>query len=170
MRIEAATLQLWPGFRLELPAPLEFHTGFRYHLRGFNGSGKSSFLSRVLLPRLNGNFSCYKLYFEQQMSLQLDAMRAYAALCKPRQLLTSEKDVIDFLLRDLFNRLRESPRPVYVIMDESPHTIFIARCLQEQAANSCLIYTSHQEELPDSICMDFELLEPGLGRVLESPA
>ncbi|HQF67402.1 MAG TPA: hypothetical protein PLC91_00520 [Candidatus Cloacimonadota bacterium] len=170
MRLEAATLQIWPEFRLELPAPLEFQTGFRYHLRGFNGSGKSSFLSRVLLPRLNGNFSCYSLYFEQQMSLQLDAVRAYAALRKTRQLLASEKDVIDFLLRDLFNRLQEAPRPAYVLMDESPHTSFIADSLQEQAANSCLIYTSHQEGLPNSICMDFKLLEPGLGRVLASPA
>jgi len=84
MRLEADTLQIWPGFRLELPAPLEFQTGFRYHLRGLNGSGKSSFLSRVLLPRLIGNVSYYNLYFEQQMSLQLDAVRAYAALCKPR--------------------------------------------------------------------------------------
>ncbi len=170
MRVEASLFPIWPGFSVELSSELVFEPGQAYHLSGPNGSGKSSFLSQVLLPRLIANPACYRLYFEQQMNLQLYAVQAYAALLEPRRLLAGETGAVGYLLESLAASHAKNPRPAYILADESHALKQISEFLKERLPSACLIYCAHGDCLPDSRQIFFEPLSPQRSGVHASPA
>lgn len=159
MKIEAGIHQIWPGFSLQIASELHFEE-VSTHLQGPNGAGKSSFLTQLLLPRLQNNPKYYCLYFEQQMQVQITAVKAYAALMKPRMQVESASDAVDYLLHDLLLSHKAEPRPSFILMDESPHAERIRTFLDENIPNYSLVFSSHGEFSPSSRSIVFKPLSP----------
>lgn len=168
MQIKAAQISVWPDFVLNIPQVLDFQAGLSYHLQGANGSGKSSFVSQLLLPQLLNDCSCYKLYFEQQMNLQLHAVKAYASIFKPHQALAGERDVTRYLLEELRAAQELETRPCYVLVDESRFEQLIQDFLRQYIPSACLIFSSHNNPFPNARKICFELENPGRSKVYAS--
>jgi ABC-type hemin transport system ATPase subunit len=86
---------------LTLQEEIVFRAGNVYHLSGPNGSGKSSFIHKVLWEKIIKRDDCYVIRIQQQMDLQLYAMRAWAAIYYPKSRIVDEKDVWDLMWTDL---------------------------------------------------------------------
>lgn len=160
--IPSTTFQIWPEFGLEIKTPLMFSAGCSYHLDGSNGSGKSSLITQILIPELQKQRT-YTLYFEQQMHLQLYAIKAYAAIMQKDAHIATEADLIRFMMENLRTAYASEQRDIYLIADES-HEL-------EELAGLCdfapftLIYTSHHLILPDSAIITFQPVSPKLSHV-----
>ncbi|MCB5253157.1 MAG: hypothetical protein RBR69_04310 [Candidatus Cloacimonadaceae bacterium] len=152
--LPAGKRDIWPGFALSWKNPLSFQMGKSYYLKGDNGSGKSSFIHSVLLPALSGRKDLYVLCLQQQMHLQIYALRAQAAIFRPGFAIRSEEDVWRYLWQDLASRQDELP--VYVVADEA-HSLDIPQDIQRPI---CLIYSSHRYQLPETHILDFVQVSP----------
>lgn len=170
MQIESAVVAVWRDFTLDIPQALEFQAGVSYHLQGANGSGKSSFISQLLLPRLLEDSSCFKLYFEQQMNLQLHAVKAYASIIQPHHTLSGEQDLTLYLLEKLRASYEREARPLYVLVDESPYAGLIHDFLLQYLPSACLIFSSHTNPFPAARQICFNLENPGRSKVYASTA
>ncbi len=164
MIIEAGTHNIWPDFSLQIKSNLNFTEGL-IHLRGPNGAGKSSFLTQILLPRLQNNPDYYSLYIEQQMQLQITAVKAYASLMKPRAHVENEADAIDYLLQDLLRVHSAEPRPSFILMDESLHAEQVKAFLDKNIPNYCLVFSAHSQLFPEASGIVFEPISPSLSQV-----
>jgi ABC-type multidrug transport system ATPase subunit len=152
--------QVWSEFALNIRTPLRFEQGCRYHLHGDNGSGKSSFINRILLPLLKDS-SCYILLFEQQLALQLHAIKAHAAIFNPKRSILNESDMIRYLYDDLAIAYLQHPKDTYIISDESHYPELLLRC----STHHCLIYTSHNVFVDNAQQVRFDLVNPELSEV-----
>nr|MDK2850448.1 hypothetical protein [Candidatus Cloacimonadota bacterium] len=150
IRIEAGRRQLWQGFELNIREPITFREDGIYRLHGPNGSGKSSFIQRILIPTIIDRRDFYIICVEQQLHLQLIALKAQAAIFKPGFKIDSESD----LWRYLWDNLSEQPDefPVCVIADEA-HSVEIPQGL---ARPIYVIYSSHHYNLDNSQDIHFE--------------
>ena len=155
IRIEAGFRQIWPSFGLEIPRELRFEQDRIYHLKGPNGSGKSSFISQVLVPKLKQE-QVWLLQFEQQAHLQMQAIRAWAAIFHPGLRIQDEKDLVGFLLDDLESASLKQPRPIWIVADELHHL----ESVRERQLSCCLIYSAHHQELGDALPIHFRALNP----------
>jgi ATPase subunit of ABC transporter with duplicated ATPase domains len=165
MRIDEGLLQVWPEFALDIKSGLDFNPGEFYHLSGANGSGKSSFITRILIPRLLAGPTAYVLYLEQQMRYQLWSVKSYASMIQPRREIKTEADAVTYLLGNLESALARESRPCYVILDESHHTREVRERLKQGFGDVCLIYTSH-ERVPDTArVISFTSINPSLSEV-----
>lgn len=152
--IESGTQRVWPGFYLELDGDVTLQQGVIYQLCGPNGSGKSSFMTRLLIPRLMRE-DAYLLHFEQQTRLQLQAVRAYAALHNPGMPINDESDMLAYLLDDLQAALSQMQKPVWIVADElHQFDLILAREIP-----CCLIYSAHHQCLPDARHISFDPLD-----------
>lgn len=148
--IASGTQRVWHGFYLEMEGDISFEQGGVYQLCGPNGSGKSSFMTRLLIPRLQRE-DAYLLHFEQQARLQLQAVRAYAALHHHAGI-HDELDMLAYLLDDLQTVLAKEPKPVWIVADELHQIdLILARNIP-----CCLIYSAHHQCLPGSGRISFE--------------
>lgn len=155
IRIESGIRDVWPGFSLEIGSPLGFEQGQIWQLKGPNGSGKSSFISQVLMPALK-DADAYILRFEQQTSLQLQAVKAWAAIFHPGKTVRDEAELVSFLLDDLNTACARQPKPVWIVADELHHL----QALAELEIPHCLIYSAHHQELQGAGIISFEPLNP----------
>lgn len=169
MLIEAGSYPIWQDFTLWVEYELEFRQGGFYHLTGQNGSGKSSFISQLLLPRLLALPHRYVLYLEQQMHLQLFTVKAFSAMNKANPILADESMATQFLLKDLKKSFDQVPRDSYLIMDETlyidSHLAYVRQYLQ----TCCIIYTSHQSIQPEAESIIFEPVSVELSKVYVRP-
>jgi ATPase subunit of ABC transporter with duplicated ATPase domains len=165
MRIERQQAQLWAEFGVVIENDLCFEAGGRYQLCGNNGSGKSSFLRKLLLPALLKEAGNYVLYFEQQMNLQLFTIRAHAAMNPSNPLLATEFQAVEFLLDDLRRTLDREPRPHYLILDETHETGKIIDHVVRNLPDSCMIIASHVYQLPQAQRLVFEEISPSESRL-----
>jgi len=156
IRIAAGYRQLWPSFGLDIPHDLCFEQGSIYQLKGPNGSGKSSFISQILIPKLRME-DAWLLQFEQQAHLQLQAVKAWAAIFHPGQRVHDETDLVSYLLNDLEEANIKQPRPIWIVADE----LHRLEQVWERQFSCCLIYSAHHQELADAIPIHFEILNPG---------
>ncbi len=164
LSIPTGELQIWNNFSLWIEHDLEFETGKTYHLQGNNGSGKSSFLSRVLLPHLQ-NSSSYLLYLQQQMHTQLYAVQAYAAVMKPPQILKTEQEVVNYLGNDLVRNYQLSPRPAFVLVDESRFEAELVGIISLNCPLTCFILASHHGQPSGATLVRFEPVTPNRSKV-----
>ncbi|MCB5262722.1 MAG: hypothetical protein LHW64_08260 [Candidatus Cloacimonetes bacterium] len=152
--LPAGTRDIWPGFSLSIDQPLVFQIGESYFLKGANGSGKSSLIHHILLPELRGRKELYVLCLQQQMHLQIYALRAQAAIFQPGFAIRGEEDVWRYLWQDL--AARRDNLPVYVIADEAC-SLDIPKDIQRPI---CLIYSSHRYQLEKAHIVEFVQLSP----------
>lgn len=138
------TFPLWNAFELELVADLEFKSGKVYHLDGRNGSGKSSFIRKCLLPRIMEKRIGY-LYLEQQMHTQLSAIKANAALANYPESIHSEAEAVDYLLYDLEKCHRKAEQACFVIWDESEYYPQVYAFLQAKNIEFVLLLVNHNQ-------------------------
>ncbi len=164
MLVPSGEYQVWPGFSLHLTADLDFCPGLHY-LSGPNGSGKSSFLTRLLLPRLLQDADAYSLYLEQQMHLQVNAVKAYASVLRPHARINGEADTVDFLLQNLLRAWQTRPKACFVAMDESPHAAQVHAFLSANLPAFSLIFSSHHPSLPAGQTIVFQPLSPSRSEV-----
>jgi uridine kinase len=121
-------------------------TGEIIYLAGANGSGKSSFLKQVLLPKLKTQPNdFYTLYLEQFFHLQAYVVRAQAALMHPQRKLQNSFDCLAYLLDDLSLAQQKVRRPVFVLADESRNLLALSSFLQNSGFDYCLVYSIHGE-------------------------
>lgn len=165
VRVESGLLPVWQGFSLDIFTPLSFEQSGIYHLSGPNGSGKSSFIKQVLLPRLNQLQDIYLLYFEQQMHLQLQVVKAYARMFGPHIAVNTESEAVRFLLADLRRVWQSEARPCYILMDESRLEEEVIDFARSMADSVCLVYTSHSGEQTAESTIIFEPQDTSLSRV-----
>ncbi len=159
MLIPKGDYQAWDSFTLVLPTDLSFGPGIHY-LQGANGSGKSSFITRVLLPRLRQEPDLYCVYLEQQMHLQVNAVKAYASVIQPRRKVTGESDTVDFLLDNLIRAHNSVPKPCCVVMDESLYAERVLYFLRSHLASFSLVYSAHTLNFPADQTIIFQPLSP----------
>ncbi|HNQ42999.1 MAG TPA: hypothetical protein PKI59_01145 [Candidatus Cloacimonadota bacterium] len=150
--IPQSLIAVWPDFSLEIKNDLTFETGCRYHLSGPNGSGKTSLITQILIPKIQQSKS-YILYFEQQMHLQLYAIKAYAALMHKDRVISSEADMMAYLFENLQMAYSAQPRDIYLIADES-HELQNLMQLCDFAPHA-LIFTSHHNLLSEARSVHF---------------
>jgi len=170
LKIEASLHPIWKDFSLRIETCLEFSPGGTYHLNGANGSGKSSFITRLLLPRLLVLPDIYTLYFEQQMHYQIQTAKAYASLIKPHAEIKTERDTVDFLLNNLRMSVEAENRPCFIVLDESSFQLQINDFLHKHIPSCCLIHASHAAPVPATQRICFEPVSPGLSKVYVAPA
>lgn len=169
MLLPKGDYQVWESFSLALPADLDFGPGIHY-LSGANGSGKSSFITRLLLPRLLQDPDIYSVYLEQQMHLQVTAVKAYASVIKPHRKINSEADTVDFLLQNLLGAWQERQRPCYVVMDESLYAERVLAFLNGNLPSFSLIYSAHTLLLPATRTLSFKPLSPTRSEIYARPS
>lgn len=168
LRIEPATKTIWKDFSLRIDSVIDFRPGVSYHLKGSNGSGKSSFITQILLPLLISRVDIYTLYFEQQMHFQIQATKAYASIIKPHWEIKNEKDTVEYLLENLKQSLELQDRPCFILMDESYFELQICDYLPKHIPSYCLIFASHSDLVPASQNIIFEPLSATSSKVYAS--
>lgn len=170
MLIAAGVHPIWPGFSLENQQEIELLPGRSYHLRGSNGSGKSSFLKQLVLPGLlAGRQDHFLLYFEQQMHKQLYALKAGAALAGYPHQIECEADAVNFLLSDLEAALKQQKRKVFALCDESPLLDLIRNRLSQLETPFCLLFSSHADApVQTGHVIEFGSVDQHLSRFYES--
>lgn len=143
--IPKSIYNIWTDFRIETQQNIKFETGCCYHLKGQNGTGKSSFIRKILIPQLQNRTSeQYILYLEQQVQSQFDALKAHAALQKPSVQINSVEHMFSYQLRRLSHFTEKDPRSAIIILDETIYPEIINEWLQEADLEQvCLIYVSH---------------------------
>lgn len=161
IQVKAGNYHVWQGFTLTLQEEIVFRAGNVYHLSGPNGSGKSSFIHKVLWEKIIKRDDCYVIRIQQQMDLQLYAMRAWAAIYYPKSRIVDEKDVWDLMWTDLAKM--KDDKPVVVISDEAKKLV-IPQGLKREI---CLIYSSHIYNLPESRAVNFEPVNGSQSMVYE---
>lgn len=159
MLISKGDHQVWENFSLSLSEDLSFGPGIHY-LSGANGSGKSSFITRLLLPRLRQDSDLYCVYFEQQMHLQVNAVKAYAGVIQPRRKIAGEADTVDFLLKNLLQAQESEPKPCFIVMDESLFAERVLFFLQTRLTTFSLIYSAHAQRFQADQTIHFTPLSP----------
>ena len=167
MLLPRGDYQVWENFSLTLPEDLTFGPGIHY-LSGANGSGKSSMITKLLLPRLLKTSSTYSVYLEQQMQVQLTAVKAYASVVQPRRTIDTESETIDFLLDNLLCAWQKEPRPCYVVMDESLFATRVLDFLQANLPSFSLIYSAHTQLVKADQTILFEAISPTRNEVYVS--
>lgn len=142
--VPSGVLSCWQDFSLCLEHNLEFHPGTSYYLSGNNGSGKSSFITQILLPLLQlHKDTLYRIYVQQLFHKQGYAIKAHAAIHKPNLKLRSEEDCLQYLLNNLQEAFISEQRPVFFIADESHYLPLINSFFETLDAPCCLIYCEH---------------------------
>jgi hypothetical protein len=126
---------------------IAFETGNCYHLKGNNGTGKTSFLRKVLFPFLQRHpYQQYILYIEQQVQSQYDAVRAYAALKKPSVVISDDIEMIGYQIKMINEARKFEPRPLMILLDEPSNPEIVAHWLSSISLdNICLLYVSHTD-------------------------
>ena len=143
LSIPEGSYALWPHFRLELPLPITISPEKNYYLEGNNGSGKSSFIKKILLPRLKSTPHIYSLYWEQQIQLQGYAIRAHAAFNHHQQRLNTDYDCLIYLLNNLKQAMLQEQRPAFFIADECLLFNELLSYITDHQLKICLIFTHH---------------------------
>lgn len=157
---EKGKQQIWRDFTLDLAEELVFTQGKIYQLQGPNGSGKSSFIDQILIPRLQQQ-DAWLLSFEQQASLQLQSVRAWAAIFNPGVRVSNEEELIGYLLDDLRCSYQRKPKPIWIVADE----LHQLELLQELELPHCLIFSAHHHRPEQSIQIHFEPVSTSWSRV-----
>ncbi len=152
--IKSGTYQIWKEFSLNLPLDLTFSVGLSYLLQGNNGSGKSSFIRKLLIPYLqNCADKQYVIYIEQQIQSQFIAVKANALLRKTGIEINSPEAMITYLFRSLSCKQLHQPRPLIIILDEVPYLTLLEEQLSTlKTFQPCIIASTHLETqrfLPD---------------------
>ena len=143
LSIPAGKYSVWPDFSLELSSPHSFDPSFHYYLHGNNGSGKSSFIKKILLPALSHIPDIYHMYWEQQIVLQSYAIKAHAAFAKYEKKLDTDADCLGYLLTNLRQSLLAEKRVAYFVVDECLQLSQILSYIDTHQLPVCLIYTHH---------------------------
>lgn len=159
-RFEPGLQKIWQDFCLDIVTPLSFEQGKSYQLQGPNGSGKSSFISQLLIPRLRQE-EAYILHFEQQAQLQLQSLRAWAAIFRPHQPVKDEAGMVSFLLNDLILAWQKQPRAVWIVADE----LHEMQAITSLDIPLCLIYCAHHQALDGARQIIFEPVSSSRSRV-----
>jgi ABC-type sugar transport system ATPase subunit len=146
--IAAGTYNLWPQFSLEIPKTIAINSRQCYRITGTNGSGKSSLLKKLLLPLLKKT-DCYYLYLEQQMSAQLFAVKAHAALNNSLHLIEDESQVASYLLENLQSELQGRKRLCCFVLDETSQYSRVLDFIREHDVEYVCFIISHDEVAVD---------------------
>lgn len=147
IRIPSGQYRPWPKFQLILKSDLCFVSGRSYHLKGENGSGKSSFIRQILLPALKSR-DLYYIYLAQQSDTQFYVCKADAAISHYPQPIRSRIDMFNYLLHCLRQKQLEKPKPVLVIADEFGNEANIQTELEDSGFEYCLCLISHNDIIP----------------------
>ncbi|MDZ4182589.1 MAG: hypothetical protein U1B83_06915 [Candidatus Cloacimonadaceae bacterium] len=140
---------------------LSLGIGELIHLSGDNGSGKSSFLRRLLIPQIQAQQAdIYQLYFEQQSALQLFSVKAHAAFQKPPRQINNEEQMTTYLLDNLELAMRKQSRPVILMIDESPRLESIVERVRQHPV--CIVFASHHSKIQDARSISFMPINPSL--------
>jgi Cdc6-like AAA superfamily ATPase len=150
---------IWQDFSLVVKGELILKTGFSYRLTGRNGSGKTSFIKKVLIPRLQSNpFLQYIFYVEQQVQSQFDAVKAHSAFKSPDFRMVTTDDMVLCQLKLLNEQYKKEPRPVIVILDEYEAPDFLTKWMRQiTLSNICLLTVSHSDTSDDDMTGIFAL-------------
>lgn len=169
LSFDSGTYDIWPDFRLALGSPIDILPQYHYYLAGNNGSGKSSFIKKILLPELLSQNNIYRLYWEQQILLQGYALKAHAAFNKHAKRLDSELDCLYYLLNNLKSSLQREPRDAYFVVDECLYFQHIISFIKEHDLSVCLIFSHHDgyQDMDKVRTITFSASGPGLGLVHE---
>jgi energy-coupling factor transporter ATP-binding protein EcfA2 len=159
--IKAGNYQVWPNFALEVSTDLSFEMGKSYQLLGANGSGKSSFIQKLLLPAIREQDNAYIVYLQQQMHLQLYALKAHAAFHAPGIRICTANDAAKYLLADLQKAYAARAKNIYIVADECP----CLELIRELPLPHCLIVIDHHEVLQNAGQIRFEAVSRTLSKV-----
>jgi hypothetical protein len=171
LSISKGKYEIWPKFSLDIRQNLHFETRNTYWLDGANGSGKSSLLQGIILPRLAEIKSdIYRLYLHQFSEHQNFAIKAHAAFYSPTLRLRNDKDCLDYLLNNLLTAYQKEARQSYVLVDESQYLSYIEGAIADYGLPCCLIYSQHGDrpQVSSVRCIMFEPQSVTLSTVYET--
>ncbi len=163
LSFKAGEYECWQGFRLHLESDINLSLGTNYYLHGANGSGKSTFIKKLLLPSLQSSRNqVFSLYIQQHFHLQAYLIKAEAALLYPEHRPHSMADCLDYLLCGLSKALEICSRPVVIVADETPKLELLLQYLNKLPQPSCLIYSMHGDHKQPAALQSihFEPLSP----------
>jgi|GEM_PF-6735978 len=145
-------IDIYPDFTLKSKDTLCFASSQYYRLVGSNGSGKSSFFRKVLLPHLIGRKVPF-LYFDQQFNRQIHCLKAALAVTKKEFSINDFSSATQYLLQSYHDNLHQSG---VIVVDENP-------CLSQIIANinsldypMTVLFISHRPE--DEIYVNHEAI------------
>ena len=151
---EPGIYPLWEGFDLKITDNIMFQSHACVRLLGANGSGKSSFIRKLLIPWLQEQ-GMHILYLEQQMRIQNYAIRAEAIVSGSKAIPHTDLQVAEYLIERYLDSEKE--KPLIVICDEFEPTLSFMAILEQNKLMASYFIVSHANiELP-SITLSLEL-------------
>jgi Cdc6-like AAA superfamily ATPase len=143
---------VWDSYSLSIVEDIILKTGESYRLIGNNGTGKSSFIKKILIPTLQSNTEDqYIIYIEQQVQSQLNAIKSYSMFHNSASEINTVSEMILYYFNSLKQSIAQNDRPIIIILDECFEIELIESLLSEFNKHQyCLIYVSHSEL--DSVC------------------
>ncbi len=103
---------------LNIVQDLVFEEGGVYRLEGLNGSGKSTFVSKILIPEIKQNNKFLLFYLSQDFHLQFYSIQAYAAYKEEKNPINSYEDAVFYFLEQFLREDELENRTIFFILDE----------------------------------------------------
>jgi len=142
--IKKGIYQIWDNFSIELLTDITFQVNHSYYLKGDNGSGKTSFIRKLLIPNLQIEpEQQHILYCEQQIQSIYDVVNAYVFFQKQNYFINNEKDLAIYQSSLALEANDLEKRPLMCILDESKELPEYHKQLISDGKDCCLVFTTH---------------------------
>ena len=172
--IQSSIYHVWPNFSIHVPRIINFQECSHYHLHGENGSGKSSFITQILIPTaLEQKNNLITLFIDYQNRLQFNTIRADSFLRKYPLPIDDITDTIHYLLSELKSILSTCKKDVLIIIDEIPNIDILTDFISSnQSLKVCVVQTLHGNLIPISDMklrtLEMALLSPLAAQIIET--
>jgi len=169
MTIDKGIYPVWHDFSLELTHPIKLESGGIFLLQGDNGTGKSSFISQILIPAIDKDVEeHYLLWLQQQMLRQFYVVKAHAALNKYPVAIRSEKDAGTYLIHDLEQSVLGEARPIIAVLDEALYPDKLISRIRAMGQPLLAVFCSHNPvNIAGMRIIRFEKVSPTMSRIYE---
>lgn len=154
LTIEKGEYELNSSICVVLDEPLCFKFGENYLLTGDNGAGKSSFLSKLFIPRLLEaiNEDIPVFYIPQDVTIQYYLIRYYYnGVLDEKHNFSSIEDALRVAKSKIQNYYKGQKCNMIFILDETDQYIPLKEFLKDLNTNesSILLITHNEQKLPD---------------------
>lgn len=168
LTIEEGKYELNSSVSVGLDSPLSFNFGTNYLLVGDNGIGKSSFITKLLLPKMlpiaEDNYLV--IYIPQDVTIQYYLIKYYYnGLLNEQHNFSTIADALYLVKSKILNYKKFPTDKIVFVLDEIDQYLPLVEFLKDldKSTYSIFLITHNEKNLPESIkCrhLFFEKIDP----------